>query len=111
LLAEAGTLDRPPKVESRVATAEATPEALAKAREEFAKAHTNYRVEKEEKLPDGRTLVKDRWDEDGKACSGMRLFVPTTKGFIELRNMDPLRDATAFASVTKSMAASSVVGR
>jgi hypothetical protein len=100
---------RKTRVVSRIVTGGA--DAMSSARAAAAKAKKNYVVDSEERLPNGATLLSESWQDSDVPMRGLRIFVPTSKGVLELEAGGPLADFNAHATQLRSTAESILVGK
>lgn len=102
---------KPPKVRGRIVSEQTGDEAISRAKIAAAASCPNYKVESEERTQNGGVLLSERWDDGGRSIRGMRLFVNTPKGLLELDASGLTGDLTQRWDQLRSAAQSVVVGR
>jgi thiol-disulfide isomerase/thioredoxin len=99
------------QLRSRLHEGDSTPDSLRKVRETLGQSHRDYRVKSEERLPNGAVLLADEWQDGGRSCRALRLFVNTSKGIVELQLNGPLDELDNYCNDFRSTAESVIVDR
>lgn len=111
VLAHAAEPRKPPTIRSRIASTETGDAAISRAKIAAASSHPGYKLESEEKLPNGGVLLSEQWQDGGRPIRAMRLFVNTPKGLLELDASGLMGDLNALWDQLRSAASSVIVGR
>ncbi|MBI3819405.1 MAG: hypothetical protein HY286_11980 [Planctomycetes bacterium] len=99
------------RVRSHLYESEPGNNGLSRVRESIAAAARNYQVKSEERLQNGALLLSDEWDGTGGRCRGLRLFVSTPKGIVELQMFGAAPEFDRYCDDFRSSAESVIVER
>ncbi|MFN0206582.1 MAG: redoxin family protein [Planctomycetota bacterium] len=99
------------RVRSRLIEGAFGQEGLDRVRSSLVTTERNYRVNSEERLQNGTILLSDEWESDAGRCRGLRVFVNTPKGIVEIQLSGPSGDFERYCNDFRSTAESVIVNR